>query len=360
MKRVSLLTAICLFALRNKAPAPIYSAFENLSTLIDRAEFIVVAEIIKQLHPEAPDIGGGGTFEIRIVKTIKGDVTPGKRATAYLRDVGFHIIPRVSASLTPGFIPEERYLLFLNKGTNEYDEHGKALPLDFEAEGCEGDAIWIKSAHMGKDFDLESLKGKTVRESVVALLNHVATEGQEFATAIEARIDSRAAASTALTQKITQAVWLDGNPEEAGKFYLSIFNQSRKDPNINRYVEVPPDSKGTFTGVRLWIDGQDLVLLNGAGKFKSSEVTALTLNCDLQEEIDYYWEKLSAGGEKSKAGWVKDKFGAWWHIVPSNLPLLLGGKYGNSGRVMDAMLKMQKIDSAALERAAHEEPETEH
>src|SRR5205823_5662611 len=108
-------------------------------------------------------------------------------------------------------------------------------------------------------------------------------------------IQSRAAAS-ALTQKITQAVWLDINPEEAAKFYLSIFKQSRKDPNINRYVEVGPDSKGIFTGVRLWIDGQDLVLLNGAGKFKPTEATALTLNCDLQEEIDYYWEKLSAGG----------------------------------------------------------------
>jgi predicted 3-demethylubiquinone-9 3-methyltransferase (glyoxalase superfamily) len=345
--------------LQSEAPAPIFSAFENVNTLIDRAEFIVVAEIIKELHPEVADIGGGGTFAIKVIKTIKGDVTAGKQAIAYLRDVGFHISPpRERASLTPGFIPGQRYLLFLNKGTNEYDEHGKPMPLDFQAEGCEGDAVWISSSD-GAYFDLESLKGKTVRESVVVLLNHVATEEQKFATAVKAMIESRAAPS-ALTEQITQAVWLDTNPEEAAKFYLSIFKQSSKDPNINRYVEVGPDSKATFTGVRLWIDGQDLVLLNGAGKFKSTVAAALTLNCDVQEDIDYYWEKLSAGGEKSKAGWIKDKFGVWWHVVPSNLAQLLGGKYGDSQRVIDAMLTMEKIDRAALERAAHDQLEAQH
>src|SRR5437763_12738758 len=103
MKRVWVLTAVCLCALPTKAPAPLVSPFDDLNTLTDRAEFIVVANIIKELHPEVADLGGGGTFEIKILKTIKGDVTPGKRATAYLRDVGFHISTlRERASLTPG------------------------------------------------------------------------------------------------------------------------------------------------------------------------------------------------------------------------------------------------------------------
>jgi predicted 3-demethylubiquinone-9 3-methyltransferase (glyoxalase superfamily) len=286
-------------------------------------------------------------------------VKPGKRSTAYLRDLDFNISPpRDIAALTQGFIPGQLYLLFLNKpGTHTHDEHGEPLPVDFENENCEGDAVWISSSGSGY-FDLESLKGKSVRESVVALLSHTASEQQKFATAVKAMIESRA--SNALTQKITQRVWLDRNAEEAAKFYLSIFKDSSKDPNINHYVEVSPDSKTTLTGVRLWIDGQDIVLLNGESKFKPTDATAVTLNCDLQEEIDYYWDKLSAGGQKSRAGWVKDKFGVWWHVVPTDLPELLGGKYGSAERVMQALLKMEKIDSAALWRAALSEGEAQH
>lgn len=351
MKRIWVLTAICLLVLPSEAPAPLFSTFEDLNKLIDRAQFIVVAEIIKELHPEVVDIGGGGTFEIKVIKTIKGEVTAGKQAVAYLRDVGFHISPPYeSASLTAGFIPGQRYLLFLNKGTNEYDEHGKPLPLDFDAEGCEGDAIWISSSGIDGDFDLDSLNGKAVRESVVALLNHIATEQQKFATAVKSMIESRA--SDAITQIITQPVWVD-NAEEAAKFYLSVFKHARKDPNIDRYIDVSADPKARFAGVRLWIDGQDIVFLNRGSKSKTVEASALTLNCDLQEQIDYYWDKLSTGGEKSRAGWLKDKFGVWWHVVPTDLAHLLGGKYGSSERVLEALSKMQKIDSAALWRAAH-------
>jgi predicted 3-demethylubiquinone-9 3-methyltransferase (glyoxalase superfamily) len=334
--------------LPSEAPAPLYSGFEDLNKLIDRAQFIVVAEIVKELHPEVVDIGGGGTFEIKVIKTIKGKVTAGKQAVAYLRDVGFQ-----SASLSAGFIPGQQYLLFLNKGTNEDDEQGKPQPLDFDAEGCEGDAVWISSSKTGW-FDLKSLNGKSVREAVVALLNHTSTEQQKFASAVNAMIDSRA--SEAITQKIIQPVWVD-NAEDAAKFYLSIFKRAWKDPNINQYTEVSDDPKVKFAGVRLRIDGQDIVLLNRGPKPRTVEAPALTLNCDLQEEIDYYWDKLSAGGEKSHAGWLKDKFGVWWHIVPTDLAHLLGGNDGNSDRVVDAMLKMEKIDSATLERAAHDESE---
>jgi predicted 3-demethylubiquinone-9 3-methyltransferase (glyoxalase superfamily) len=356
MKRISLLAAICLILMRATSPAPIYSGFEDLGKLIDRAEFIVVAEIIKAPPIEEMDMGSGGTFEIEIVKVVKGDAKPHKRSTAYLRDLSFNISPpRQMAAITQGFIPGQRYLLFLNKpGTHTHDENGKPLPVDFENENCEGDAIWISGSDASPTgyFDLESLNGKSVRESVVALLNHTATEQQKFATAVKAMIES--GASNVLTQKLTQVVWLDSDPEEAAGFYLSIFKHSSKDPNLDHYTEIGRDPKATAKGVRLWIDGQDLVLLKAESKSRSTEPAELTLNCDLQEEIDYYWEKLSAGGQKSKAGWVKDKFGVWWHIIPTDLPRLLGSKYGNSKRVMDEMLKMEKIDSAALVRASRE------
>lgn len=358
MNRTSILVMVCLLSLASKAPAPIYGGFEDLNKLIDRAEFIVVAEIIKQPQVEEMDMGGGGTFQIKVIKAIKGDLKPDSRSTAYLRDLPFQINPpRQFAAITQGFIPGQRYLLFLNKPGGFHDENGKPLPVDFETENCEGASIWISSSGPGF-FDLESLKGKTVRESVVALLNHTATEQQKFATAVKAMIESRGDRNV-LTQKITQVAWLDKNAEEAAKFYLSIFKTSRKDPNINQYMQVGP-SNSTFTGVRLWIDGQELVLLNGTSKFKPTEATALTLNCDLQEDIDYYWEKLSAGGAKYNAGWLKDKFGLWWHIIPANLPQLLGGKYGSVERVVKVLGTMDKIDSAALERAAHFDETSDH
>jgi len=346
----------------NKAPAPIFGVFPGLNELIDGAEFIVVAEVAKRPRAEEMDMGAGGTFEIEVVKVIKGDVKPNKRSTAYLRDLGFNINPpRDMAPLPRGFAPGQLYLLFLNKpGTHTHDQNGKPLPVDFEDENCEGDAVWISSSGGSPTgyFDLESLNGKSVRESVVALLNHTATEQQKFATAVKAMIESRA--STALTQKITQVVWFDNNAEEAAKFYLSIFKHSSRDPNVDHYTEVDRDSKVTFKGVRLWIDGQDIVLLNRGSKFKATAATALTLNCDLQEEIDTYWEKLSAGGEKSRGGWLKDKFGVWWHVVPTDLALLLGGKYGRPERVIEAMSKMEKIDSAALWRVAHANDKSAH
>jgi predicted 3-demethylubiquinone-9 3-methyltransferase (glyoxalase superfamily) len=354
MKRISLFAMICLLSLPSKAPAPIFGGYPGLDELIKGAEFIVVAKIANRA--DMLDIGGGGTFEIEIVKTIKGNAKLGK-ASAYLRELGFSLSPpRYSAALEQGFIPGQLYLLFLNKpGTHTQDENAKPLPVDFENENCEGDAVWISSSEMGW-FDVESLNGKSTRDAVIALLSHTATEQQKFASAVNAMIDSRS--SGAITQMITQPVWVD-DPEQAAKFYLSVFKHSRKDPNINQYTEGSADPKVMFSGLRLWIDGQDIVLLKRGSKSKTAEASALTLNCDLQEEIDYYWDKLSAGGEKSHAGWLRDKFGVWWHVVPTDLAHLLGGKYGNSELVLEALSKMEKIDSAALWRAAHPDDKSE-
>ncbi len=355
MKRIWALTALFLILMPDKAPAPIYGTFPGLNKLIDGAEFIVVAEIIKRPPIEEFDMGGGATFEIEVVKALKGNAKPGKRSTAYLRDLSFTIGPHDITGLTQGFIPTGRYLLFLNRpGTHTHDENGKPLPVDFENENCEGDAVWISSSDASPTgyFDLESLKGKSVRECVVALLNHAANEQRRFATAVGAMIESRAVNS--LTQRVTQVLWFDNNAEEVANFYLSIFKDSRKDPNVDRYRDVVPEL-GNVAGVKLWIEGQDILVLNGGPKFKRTQMNIMTLNCDLQEEIDYYWEKLSAGGERSRGGWVKDKFGVWWHVVPTDLAQTLSTKdAAKAERVMKAMMQMDKIDSAALWRASME------
>jgi len=353
MKLVSLFVVICLILLPSTAPAPIYGPFPGLDKLIDDADFIVIAEITKR--PVMTDLGDGGIFEIQVIKALKGDVKEGKR-TAYLRNLPVEVGSQTVSSLTNGFLQGQIYLLFLKKGgTGFRDENSKPLDTDFECENYAGDAIWINQQLAGgyELNELNSLNGKSVRESIVTLLQHTARRHHEFANAVDGMIESHANPNI-LTRKITQTVWVD-NTEAAAKFYLSIFKDSRPDPNINQYVEMSPDTKTTFTGVRLWMDGQEFAVLKRDSKSNLAQASAVTLSCDLQEEIDYYWDKLSAGGEKARAGWLKDKFGVWWHVVPTDLPRLLGGKYGDSERVMKAMLKMDKIDSAALWRAAHPE-----
>jgi predicted 3-demethylubiquinone-9 3-methyltransferase (glyoxalase superfamily) len=335
------------------APAPIYSFFPGLDKLINGADFIVVADIIKGPALEERDMRGGGTFDIEVVQVLKGDIKPSKRATAYLRDLPFVIGPHDRAAPTVGLMPGGRYLLFLSKPGTHMNLDGQPPPADYENENCEGDAVWLGSPESASHyFDLESLKGKSVRESVAALLKHIAIAQQEFAKAVNLMLESRAA--DRLTQRITQRVLLEKNAEEASKFYMSIFKdsifkRSNEIPKIRNYSDIGPDGKSTLTGVTLSIDGQDIVLLNGGAKFKPTEATALTLNCDVQEEIDYYWDKLSAGGEKSRGGWLRDKFGVWWHIVPSDLQFRLED---NPQSVRKAMTEMEKIDSAALWRAA--------
>ena len=150
-------------------------------------------------------------------------------------------------------------------------------------------------------------------------------------------------------QKITPFLWYDGKAEEAVNFYLSIFKNSKK-------ISIMGGPGGTVMGVTFQLDGQEFIAFNGGPMFKFTEAISLFVNCDTQEEIDEFWEKLSEGGQKSRCGWLKDKYGVSWQIVPPVLGELLQDKDPKKAkRVMDAMLKMDKIDIIALKQAYEQE-----
>jgi predicted 3-demethylubiquinone-9 3-methyltransferase (glyoxalase superfamily) len=152
-------------------------------------------------------------------------------------------------------------------------------------------------------------------------------------------------------QKITPFLWYDDNAEEAVNFYVSIFKNSRiKD--VSRYGEAGPGKAGTVMTITFELEGQEFIALNGGPHFKFTEAISLSVDCQTQEEVDEFWEKLSAGGEKGPCGWLKDKYGLSWQIDPGILgELLRDSDPSKSNRVMQAMLKMNKIDIAALRRA---------
>jgi predicted 3-demethylubiquinone-9 3-methyltransferase (glyoxalase superfamily) len=152
-------------------------------------------------------------------------------------------------------------------------------------------------------------------------------------------------------QKITPFLWYDDNAEEAVNFYVSIFKNSRiKD--VSRYGEAGPGKAGTVMTITFELEGQEFIALNGGPHFKFTEAISLSVDCQTQEEVDEFWEKLSAGGEKGPCGWLKDKYGLSWQIDPEILgELLRDPDPSKSNRVMRAMLKMNKIDIAALRRA---------
>ena len=159
-------------------------------------------------------------------------------------------------------------------------------------------------------------------------------------------------------QKITPFLWFDNNAEGAVDFYISIFKNS-KSGNALRYDEegakVSGQPKGSVMTIPFQINGQDFVALNGGPYFKFTEAISFVVNCESQEEINYYWEKLSEGGDEKAqmCGWLKDKFGLSWQIVPTVLSKYLSDKDGKKSlRVMQAMLQMKKIDIATLEKAA--------
>jgi len=153
-------------------------------------------------------------------------------------------------------------------------------------------------------------------------------------------------------QKITPCLWFDTEGEEAANFYTSVFPNSRID-DVARYGEAGPRPEGTVMVVSFELDGQKFIALNGGPEFTFSEAISFQVSCETQEEVDAFWSKLSAGGEEGPCGWLKDKFGVSWRIVPTALPRLLGDPdREKSKRVMQAMLEMKKIEIDALERAA--------
>ena len=153
-------------------------------------------------------------------------------------------------------------------------------------------------------------------------------------------------------QKITPFLWFDDKAEKAMDLYVSLFKHS-KILSVVRYGDAGPGPKGSVMTARFQIEGQDFVALNGGPHFKFTEAVSFVVNCESQEEVDYFWGKLSEGGQESQCGWLKDKYGLSWQIVPTILVELLQDKDAEkSQRVMKAMLQMKKIDIPALKRAA--------
>lgn len=152
-------------------------------------------------------------------------------------------------------------------------------------------------------------------------------------------------------QKITPFLWFDGKAEEAMKFYVAIFKNS-KIVSISRYGEEGPGAKGTVMAATFQLEGQQFIALNGGPQFTFSPAISFVVNCETQEEVDELWETLSEGGEKQRCGWLKDKYGVSWQIIPTALGKMLSdADAGKSKRVMKAMLQMDKIDIEGLKQA---------
>ena len=152
-------------------------------------------------------------------------------------------------------------------------------------------------------------------------------------------------------QKITPFLWFDGKAEEAMNFYISIFKDS-KIVSVTRYGEAGLGPKGTVMTAKFELNGQEFVALNGGPQFSFTEAISFVVNCEMQQEVDELWEKLSEGGNKSRCGWLKDKYDLSWQIVPTALVEMLQDKDPKkSTSVMQAMLQMDKIDIETLRRA---------
>ena len=153
-------------------------------------------------------------------------------------------------------------------------------------------------------------------------------------------------------QRITTCLWFDTEGEEAATFYTSVFPNSRI-LDVARYGSAGPRPEGTVMTVSFELDGQEFVALNGGPEYTFSEAISFQVSFGTQEEVDAFWSMLSDGGEEGPCGWLKDRFGVSWQIVPTALPRLLQDlDREKSQRVMEAMLKMQKIEIDVLERAA--------
>ncbi len=147
--------------------------------------------------------------------------------------------------------------------------------------------------------------------------------------------------------RITPFLWFDGNAEEAVDFYLTVFKNSRRLELLRSSTDTPSGPKGMVLTVSFELDGLRFTALNGGPYHKFSEAVSFVVRCDTQEEVDYYWERLTDGGGEVACGWLKDKFGLSWQVVPARLPELI-----RHPKAMEAMMQMKKLDIATLERAA--------
>ena len=190
MKRVPLFAVICVLLMARSAPAPLFGTFPGLDEVIKGADFVVLAVI--DGRPDMTDMGGGGIYEIDVVKVLKGNAKEGKRS-AYLRDLPIDAGSRGARSLANGFLEGHLYLLFLCKpGTQFKDEHGKPPAADYEDENCSGDAVWINQGHAGYELSLlDSLIGKSVKDAVVTLLQYSAKQHRDVADVIDAMVAGR-------------------------------------------------------------------------------------------------------------------------------------------------------------------------
>ena len=147
--------------------------------------------------------------------------------------------------------------------------------------------------------------------------------------------------------RITPFLWFDSNAEEAVEFYLTVFKNSRRLDELHNNVGESRIPKGSILTIAFELDGQKFTALNGGPNYKFTNAISFVVRCDSQEEVDYYWSKLSAGGTEIQCGWLQDKYGLAWQIVPARLPDLV-----KNPKAMQAMLQMKKLDIAELERAA--------
>lgn len=160
--------------------------------------------------------------------------------------------------------------------------------------------------------------------------------------------------SSKISQKITPFLWFDTQAEEAANFYVSVFKNSKVGA-ITRYGEAGPGAKGSVMTVAFTLDGEELIALNGGPQFSFTEAISLVVNCETQEEIDYFWEKLSAGGQTIQCGWLKDKYGLCWQIVPAEFfAMIANASQERCDRVMKALMEMEKLDLAKLKQAYDE------
>ena len=159
-----------------------------------------------------------------------------------------------------------------------------------------------------------------------------------------------------MQQRIITNLWFDGNAEEAAEFYCSVFKNSRV-LSKSHYPESAPGPTGSVMTVEWELDGQRFVGINGGPQFKFSEAVSLQIDCESQEEIDYYWDRLTDGGEESVCGWLKDRYGLSWQVTPTGMDdVFSDSDPERANRAMAAMLKMKKLDIAALRAAADNVP----